>query len=521
MARKRIRKTGAQAPIQAAAAAPITAKAQYEAAGQGRRLRGWRAPSTGPNRAATGMETIRNRTRDAIRNDWGAAAGARSWVTNLVGSGIVPRPRTSDAKLKARLIEVWDAWVREADADGVLDFYGLQTLATRTWIASGEVFIRLRPRKLDDGLTVPLQIQLIEPDMVPMIDHDAWPGMPAGNRIRSGIELNRIGRRVAYWVYREHPGEYHGHVSLSDLVRIPADMMLHMFEPLRPGQLRGVSDFATVLTKLRGVMDFDDAVLERQRLANLFAMFITRSNPSGPMPLDVTTGQLDLDAGGASPAIMIEPGLVQELAPGEDVRFSEPPDSGANYGEFIRAQHLGVAAGQGLPYELLTGDLKDVSDRTLRIILNEFRRHCGQRQWQIIIPMLCQPVRDAWALYASGGGRILPSQIAEARRVTWAPEAWAYIHPVQDVQAKKLEVEAGFRARSQVIAAAGEDPDEVDALRAQEAARVVPPRANAAVAEEHAEQMRSMARATEENRLRVSRLEVEAAQAGLDELRAG
>ena len=36
-------------------------------------------------------------------------------------------------------------------------------------------------------------------------------------------------------------------------------------------------------------------------------------------------------------------------------------------------------------------------------------------------------------------------------RVEHAPHGWAYIHPVQDVQGKKMEVDAGFRSRSSVI----------------------------------------------------------------------
>lgn len=455
--------------IEAPTSTGLNVRAQYDAAGHGRRMRGWRTPSSGPNLATAGLETIRNRTRDVVRNDWAATAGTRSWVTNLIGSGIVPRPKTGNAGLKVRLINLWDEWSRVADADGVLDFYGLQTLATRSWITSGEVFIRMRPRRLEDGLPVPLQIQLLEADMVPDFDADVRHGLPQGNRIRCGIELDRIGRRVAYWCYRNHPGDRGSMVNSAELVRVPAAEMRHMFEPQRPGQLRGVSDLAPVLTKLRGVMDFDDAVLERQRLANLFTLFITRPTPEGPGPLEAIMGY---DAGlGSESSVIMEPGLVQELAPGEDVKFSAPPDSGANYSEFVRSQHIGVAAGQGLPYELLTGDLKDVSDRALRIILNEFRRYCGQRQWQVIIPMVCQPVRDEWATFAAMAGAILPSEISDARRVTWAPEAWQYIHPVQDVQAKRIEVEAGFRARSQVIAAMGEDPDEVDELRRQDAAR--------------------------------------------------
>ena len=456
-----------QAPAEASA---ISAK--YDAAGTGRRLRGWNPPASGPNRAIEGLATVRNRARDALRNEWAGASAARVWTTNLIGTGILPRPATADLALKARLNALWADWCPFADADGVLDFYGLQTLATRNWFASGEIFVRLRARRPEDGLPVPLQLQLLESDMVPLLDLDSAPGLPAGHRIRSGIELDRVGRRSAYWMFREHPGDKLGHsISLADLVRVPADGVLHLYEPLRPGQLRGVSDLAAILVKLRGVMDFDDAVLERQKLANLFTLFITRGNV-GDAALDPITGQAvqGYDHDGA-PLAALEPGLSQELLPGEDVRFSDPPDAGANYAEFMRQQHLGVAAGQGTPYELLTGDLKDVSDRTLRVIITEFRRHCEQRQWQIIIPQFCQPVREAWAEAAALAGALAVGEVREAKRVTWQPQGWAYIHPVQDAQGKRIEVEAGFRSRASVIAERGDDPDQVDADRAADAER--------------------------------------------------
>lgn len=467
------RKRGASAPKGRVVSMP---QARYDAAGQGRRLRGWVAPATGPNRAMQGAETLRNRARDAARNDWAATAGARTWTTNLIGTGIVPRPKTEDAALKARLRALWDAWVPWADADGLLDFYGLQTLAVRSWIVAGEVFIRLRPRRPEDGLAVPLQMQLLEADMVPLLDADSYPGLSAGNKIRAGIEFDRIGRRVAYWMYRDHPGDAprSGLVS-SELVRVPAEWVKHLYEPLRPGQLRGVSEFSPVLAKLRGVMDYDDAVLERQKLANLFTLFITRPNflpeqlvGAGNSTL---TAQQMIDLYNAPDTAGLQPGTAHDLLPGEDVRFSNPPDAGSSYGEFMRHQHMGVAAGQGTPYELVTGDIRDVSDRTLRVIINEFRRHCEQRQWQIVIPMLCQPVRDAWADAAWMAGLLTRVDSDEAKRVHWRPQAWPYIHPVQDREGKQLDIQMGLRARGAIINEAGDDPDEVDAERAEDRAR--------------------------------------------------
>lgn len=484
MAKKRARKPAAavaKAHVAGTAAPVLVARAQYDAAGHGRRLRGWRAPSTGPNRAATGLETIRNRARDAVRNEWAGAAGERVWSTNLIGTGIIARPITKDAKLKRLYTEIWNDFCAAADSDGVLDFYGLQTLAVEAWRTSGEVFIRYRPRRTDDGLRVPLQVQLLESDMVPLIDYDSWPGLPPGHRIRSGIELNRIGRRTAYWCYREHPGDGATRGATSaDLVRVPATEMRHLFKPHRPGALRGVPAGVSVLAKLRGVMDFDDAVLERQRLSNLYTLFITRPEPSGSPAIDPTTGlPVETDVDGV-PMVGLEPGISQELAPGEDVKFSSPPDAGANYPDFMRQQHLGVAAGSGTPYELLTGDVRDISDRTLRIVINEFRRTCEQYQWQLIIPMLCQPVREACAAAAVLAGLLTPEQGRDFARCTWSPHAWPYIHPTQDVQAKKMEIDAGIKSRSGVIAERGDEADQIDAERAEDAARErrleIPPR---------------------------------------------
>lgn len=473
MSRKRSRKTAAAASHAVQTSAPvIVAQARYDAAGHGRRMRGWVAPSTGPNRAAAGLETIRNRSRDAVRNEWAGSAAERIWGTNLVGTGIIARPNTKDAKLKALYAEIWSDFCAAADADGVLDFYGLQTLAVESWRSSGEVFIRLRPRRADDGLRVPLQIQLLESDVVPLVDYDVWPGMPQGNRIRSGIELDRIGRRVAYWCYREHPGDGISRaVTLTDLIRVPASDMRHLFKPNRPGALRGVPPGASVLPKLRSVGNFDDAVLVRQELANLYTVFVTRPHENGPPSIDPTTGlPVEIDASG-NPMIGLEPGISQELGPGEDVKFSDPPDAGANYPDFMRQQHLGVAAGNGTPYELLTGDIRDVSDRALRILINDFRRTCEQYQWQLIIPMFCQPVREACAQAAVMAGLLTPEQGRDFARCTWSPHAWPYIHPTQDVQAKKMERDAGFKSRAAIVAERGDDVEQVDEERAADATR--------------------------------------------------
>lgn len=460
MARRARKSLSAKAAIAPQAMAP-----SHDAAGAGRRLRAWVPASSGPNRANSGAPNIRNRARDVGRNDWAGRAIPTRWSANLVGTGIIARPKTENAALKAILVELWDEFMIECDADGVLDGYGLQNMVARNWIEAGEVFVRLRSRLPQDGLAVPLQIQVLECDMVPMLDSIA----PNGNEIWSGIEFDRLGRRVAYWMYRNHPGDGRG--NTGDYARVPAEYVLHIYEPTRPGQLRGISDLAPILAKLRSAGNFDDAVLFRQEIANLFVGFVERPASAGNAAIDPLTGGAVATDSSNMPMAALEPGTMQETGPGETVKFSAPPDAGANYGDFSRTQNQYIAAGTGLPYELLTGDLRDVSDRALRVILNEFRRHCQQRQWHILIPQLCRKIRNAWADAAVISGVLTAAEGREARRVTWVPQGWAYIHPTQDVQAKKMEIEAGLNSRSHHITERGDDPDEIDRERAADDAR--------------------------------------------------
>jgi lambda family phage portal protein len=445
----------------------------YEAAGHGRRLSAWHPSSSGPNRTTfASLQTLRNRSRDAVRNDWQAAAALRVRVSNIVGTGIMPRPQTDDETLKAKLCDLWDAWVPNADADGILDYYGMQALAERCRSEGGEVFIRARARPASMGLAVPVQFQLLEPEMIPLYSAD----LPNGNSIIEGIEFNKYGDRVAYWVYKWHPGDAltPAHTvagfGLTDCVRVPADQVAHIYVPQRIGQIRGVPDGTARIAKLRTVADFDDAVLARQHTANLFTGFIKKNAPT-PDGIDpLTGGAQEYDYTGA-PMASLEPGSMQELLPGEDVVFAEPPDAGATYADFSRWQMLGITAADGIPYELMTGDISGTSDRTLRVILNEFHRMCEQAQWHILIPGLCVWVRQQWTKFAQLAGALNATEAAEAVRCHWAPQAWAYVNPLQDVQARTLEIEAGLRSRTSAISERGDDPVHVDEERAADIKR--------------------------------------------------
>lgn len=454
---------------------PERIKASYEGAAEGRRSSGWDAPDTGPNSLIMpALRNLRSRSRAAVRNDPYAANVIDKRVSNLIGTGITPQPRLLDKALRNAMQVLWEDWVDESDADELTDFYGQQALVARTVEQSGECFVRLRPRRLEDGLAVPLQLQCLAPEFVP---HDKFEVTRSGNVIRAGIEFNSIGRRVAYWCYRNHPSDK---TSLSagynTLVRIPAEQMLHIFEPLEPGQLRGVPRLAPVLKRLRSLDNYDDAVLFRQEVANLFAGFVRKPAPDGPPQMDMVTGApVTYDRDGFTPMVALEPGTMQELLPGEQVEFSDPPDGGNNYPDFMRQQLMAAAAGAGLPYELMTGDMRDVNDRAIRVVLTEFRRRLEQLQFSVYVHQLCRPVRSAWMDMAVLAGALdledYTQRRREYQRTRWVPQGWAYIHPVQDVQSRMLEVGAGFASRSEMCLRSGTDAEIVDEENAADIAR--------------------------------------------------
>jgi lambda family phage portal protein len=211
----------------------------FEAGQSGRRLKHFQPARVHLNTliAAAGAD-ITARARSFVRNNGYAANAIESWAGNVAGSGIKPSSSIEDADLKAQVQRLWLDWTDESDAEGFTDFYGQQRRAAREVFIAGEVFFRLRPRRVGDGLAVPLQLQMIPSEMLPLNRKESVPG---GNVIRQGIEFDRIGRRVAYHFLRRHPGDITDPGTLGETVRVPASEVVHVIDPVDAGQLRGIS----------------------------------------------------------------------------------------------------------------------------------------------------------------------------------------------------------------------------------------------------------------------------------------
>jgi lambda family phage portal protein len=214
----------------------------YEAGDVSRRTQEWKRPSGDPN-AVTGVSLarLRDAARHLVRNNGYAESAIGTIQDDVVGWGIWPTAKH----------DAWKEWTgtTQIDADGRSDLPGLQELVMRTVIESGECLVRRRIRRLSDGLAIPLQMQILEPDFIDSSKHRALEG---GRRIVRGIEFDALGRRVAYWLYKNHPGSstISKARSLGESSRVPASEILHVFKMNRPGQVRGASWFAPVLIRI-------------------------------------------------------------------------------------------------------------------------------------------------------------------------------------------------------------------------------------------------------------------------------
>ncbi len=428
-------------------------------AGQGsRRLRHFQPSRAHLNTliAAAGAD-ITARARWLVRNNGYAANAIESWAGNVVGDGIKPSSLIADADLKARVQRLWLDWTDDSDAEGFTDFYGQQRRAAREVFIAGEVFFRFRPRRPEDGLLVPLQLQMIPSEMLPLSRNEQVAG---GNVIRQGIEFDRIGRRVAYHFLRRHPGDVTDPGLSGETVRVPASEVIHVIDPVDAGQLRGISRFAPGIVKLFLLDQYDDAELDRKKVAAMHALFITTPAPAEPFDVAESdeSGERTMD---------LQPGQIVMLEPGEEVQTSAPADVGQTYEPFQYRTLLQVSAALGVPYAYLSNDMLKANYSNSRLALLEFRRRVEAYQHAVMVWQICRRVWARWMDTAVMAGALdLPGYEARRREhiaCSWLPPKWDWVDPLKDARAEIEQIEAGLKSRTQALAERGYDADQVDA----------------------------------------------------------
>lgn len=410
----------------------------YEAAAKGRRTDGWKTGSTSANaETRTGLAVTRARARDLVRNNPYASRGVSVIAANMVGYGIKTTPQTANKKTSPKLLKAWQAWAEstQCDADGQRNMYGLQEVAVRCVVESGEALVRRVWRKPDGVLAVPMQIQVLEPDFI----DSSKDGKNGNNIVVQGIEYDATGKRVGYWLFPQHPGDG---ASQSNLVS--AADVLHVYRADRAGQVRGITWFAPVVLRLRDFDEYEDAQLVRQKIAACFTAFVYESE----------AGEATGGAAASSLITHMEPGLIEKLGPGQNVTLASPP-SVQGYSEYTSVTLHGIAVGLGVPYESLTGDYSQVNFTSGRMGRSEFHALLDTWQWNMFVPKFCGGV-FGWFLEAGA----LAGLSVQGATAKYTPPRRILVDPTREIPTIIKAVRGGISTMPLAIDEMGYDPEE-------------------------------------------------------------
>lgn len=428
-----------QLPV-ASQPAPATAVRQYESAKATRRTSTWLTYSTGANsEVKTSLVKLRDRHRALARDNAWAVRAIDAICNNTVGAGI--QAQWSSRRRQAR----WREWFEttRCDWEGRQTGYGLQAQILRAVVESGEVLVRRRFDPRDTFNAIPLKLQVLEADY---LDLNKTEGPLAdGGWINQGIEFDAEGRRRGYWVFREHPGDQLRFMP-AESVMVPASEILHLYRAERPGQVRGVPWGRAVMLVMRALDDYQDAQLERQRLAACFMAF-RRVASLDEVPTELQPDEYSL-------LDKLEPGAIEWLLPGTDMTFATPPQP-EDDGEFVRGQLRKIAAGYGIPYEILTGDLSEVNFSSARMGWQEFARNIDAWRWQLLAPQLLTPLAN-WYLEAESLAINAPGR---PEVPLWTAPARVMVDEAREIPALLSKVRMGLLSMPEAIRQAGYDPD--------------------------------------------------------------
>jgi lambda family phage portal protein len=434
----------------------MAARGYHTASTVGRLNYGQRSVGVGPNSVTSAdLASLRARSRGADRNSGTFRKAKHAMVNALVGKGIRPQSNTGDEKLDAAVDALWARFVPVADADDRGDAYWLQRQAVGSWVVSGEVFLRRRSRSMSDGIPIPVEIQALESDMLPLTDiTPTGSAIPDGAYVNQGIVFDALGKRTSYIMYRQHPADLiadFSSFSSAETVRVPAADISHVYDADRPGQARGLPWGSCVLEDMVALDEYLYNEAVRQETQSNMAAFITGADPE----LNQGLGDVEQDAETLDYIDTLNPGMVRHLAHGETIDFAVPQVS-PGLKDYASVQYHKIAAGWGLSYAQLTGDLTSVNFSSGRMGHLDAAEMQGNLQAHLVIPHVCQP-QWRWFIQGAIATGTLPDR-AEGYPVIWTPPRTIPIDRKKEAEADILEIDNNLSAPGDIIRGRGQDP---------------------------------------------------------------
>lgn len=391
-------------------------------------------------------------TRDTLRQIRMLDLPSKNGDLNAIVRGIINdnNPKmTPRKKYEKALKALWQEFASDCALNGQLKFESLSTQAVRTFVRSGECFVRRR--FIDDGSgpkksLMPFKLQIMDANMSYTTRTDT------STNVVQGIKYDGI-TPTEYEFYANNPQDIH---RSSETVWIKSRDICHIKLDLWDGQVHGLPFLTPCLVKLRDAAKVENNEVLRQATAACFVAFVSGGDIS-------TVPGYDTDAGTYPNGTTVPPmgkmdsGTVYYLSDGESVQFSNPPANNG-YAEFRDTALRDVAAALDIPFEVLAKDYSGVNYSSAR--MSEEAAHTRLVE-----------LRDD-ILYEHYVARVVSWFIEglELRGFPVIPLQWSIpqivpmsVDPVKEVAYIRSMLEAGLMSYTEAIALGGRDPEMVKA----------------------------------------------------------
>lgn len=437
------------------------ALAYYEAATPSRLRKSRAAPGTGNLSVARAGASLREQARYYEQNHDLARGVLADLVLKTVGPhGIAcePQPRTADGDIHdefaAALSELWKDWGKLPEVTWQHDWASCQRLLARSWMRDGEVFAQVLAGIvpfLDHGTVVPLSLEMIEADLCP-IDYNLMPS------IAQGIELSAWGRPRGYWVYLTPPGDATLSMSAATMKRIPAERMLHLKHVDRIRQLRGVSLFASALTRFDDLKDYEESERIAAKVAASMAAVIKKGLPDDyGAPEESEERELKF-----------RPGMIfDDLRPGEDISVIDTKRPNANLLTYRQGQFRAIAAGTGTSFSSIAKDYNGTYSAQRQELVESWAAYAALAAE--FTSAVVRPVYETFVATAIAAGKIrvpagiVPATINDAIYI--APQM-PWIDPEKEARASEVLERNIYDSAPAIIRRRGGSPADVIAQTA-------------------------------------------------------
>ncbi|HYF17696.1 MAG TPA: phage portal protein [Ramlibacter sp.] len=439
--------------------------AEYEAA-KPSRSRKARKDALSPNELVQrGAAGLRAHARWLDQNHDLAHGALDKLVNNVVGPrgiGVEPQPRRRDGTIHEEYAKTLrDIYAKHGQRPEVTWRFTRaksQRLTARGWFRDGDAFaqqvIGTGPGIQHAG-PIPYSLELFESDLVP-IDYD-----DVGKKIYQGIERNDWGRPLAVWVYKTTPGDsLLAGIVKSDLKRVPWDRMLHVATIERIGQLRGISRFASVITRLEDLKDYEESERVAAKIAAMLTAYVKKGDPQ---TYNVQTAGIDAEGNKVARELRMSPGMiVDDLYPGEDIGMIDSNRPNPNAFTWRAGQLRAVAAGLGPSFSSLSRDYNGTYSAQRQELVESWVDYAVLTD--DFVGMWVQPdYQTVVRVAALSGAAPIPRDVIPetADDALYVAQAMPWIDPLKEAQAWALLVRCGFASEVEAIRRRGEAPADV------------------------------------------------------------